>query len=703
MKQEHNFSLPHVSTKIVTVLLAALIAITTFVVAQPASASSSQISNAVDKYAADGEQIWSQGGWMMKEGDTYYWYGGDLSQPKTLPDGTDNTAKWEKRVSAYTSTDLVNWTAYRRIVDFPSIDTYRTAHPGTTVPAFDKNNWFGRPVVQYNSVIGKYVMFLEWKYPGGYRNAISIWYSDSPVSQFEFQKLIPNPGGYYGNGDLGSFFTDDDGVTYMTQTVDWKLTSSGTPDYNSGIYIGRVDTTLNANNEYEISITRVKLLESSAPYKEATTLFKVGSKYYLLASQTNGWRSSQTYYYTADSVTGDWSSSAKVGTTSWQGSTYDRTSPTGSNSFDTQFDQILPIQGTAGMMYLFIGDRWNNLKESDGTFGSYGPGRNQWYPLTFDSSGKPIINGYQQWYTDLTAGTWSPTAPAAPINTQLTYAIVNSNSSKALAITNDLTTADATLQQRAYTGAASQSWKFVDAGSGYYRIQNTNSGLFMDIRNASTASGGYSIQWTASNNNSQQWQLIDAGSGYYKIKNRNSGKVLGMSNGSTDDSAAVIQWEEAGSANQTWRFDAVAPIDLTKTYSILNRNSSKSLGTVGNATVTSTNIEQRTYTGAASQSWQFEYTNGYYKIKNVNSGTYMDIASSATFSGANSVIHTASSSNSQLWQLVDVGGSFYKLKNVNSGLMLGIDAGSTADGKLNKQWTPSSSLNQNWSFTVLNP
>ncbi|NQX60069.1 RICIN domain-containing protein [Paenibacillus qinlingensis] len=38
---------------------------------------------------------------------------------------------------------------------------------------------------------------------------------------------------------------------------------------------------------------------------------------------------------------------------------------------------------------------------------------------------------------------------------------------------------------------------------------------------------------------------------------------------------------------------------------ITNRNSSKVIGTVGEATVAGTNIEQRPYSGAASQSWKF--------------------------------------------------------------------------------------------------
>ncbi|MDR6553170.1 RICIN domain-containing protein [Paenibacillus qinlingensis] len=700
MTRMQNINWLQEQKKVVSIVGAMFIAIMLLMFAQPVKAASAGIVNNELKYATNGEEIWAQGGWTMKEGDTYYWYGLDASEPMYLPNGTLNP-NWKKKVSAYTSTDLMTWTAHREVVDFDSIAAYRTANPGTTVPAFDTSNWFGRPLVQYNSEMGKYVMYLEWGCCG-YRASISIWSSDSPVGPFEFQQVIPNPGGYYGNGDLGSIFTDDDGTTYITQTVDWKLQSDGiTPSYNSGIYIGRVDTTL-INNKYEINVTPVVLFKSTGPNKEATTLFKVGSTYYMLASETNGWKSSPTYYYTASSVTGTWSSAIKVGTTAWNGTTYAGTSPTGANSFDTQIDQILPIQGTSGTTYMYIGDRWSNMKEN-GAIASTGPGRNQWYPLTFDSTGKPIINGYQNWNIDLAAGTWSPATPTSSMNTQLTYAIVNGNSGKSLGISSNLTSADATLQQSSYTGAVSQSWKLVHIGGGYYKIRNTNSGLYMDVRNESAADGGQSIQWTANGNNSQQWQLVDAGGGYYNIKNRNSGKMLCISGGSTDDSAAVVQWSGSGSANQKWRFDAVAPIDLTKTYAIVNRNSGKSLGTVNNAATAGTNVEQRTYASAASQSWQFEYTNGYYKIKNVSSGTYLDINNASTASGANNIINTASSSTSQLWQLVDVGNGFYKLKNVKSSLMLGLDGGSMNDGALNKQWTESTSLNQNWSFTVLNP
>ncbi|MCM3747819.1 RICIN domain-containing protein [Paenibacillus pasadenensis] len=689
----------HFPRKVMAAILSALLIVSTFLFAQPAHAASSQIINNVEKTATDGLPVWAQGGWMVKEGNTFYLYGLDASQPSKLPDGSDNP-NWKKKISVYTSTDLVTWTPYREIVDFESIDTYRAANPGTTIPAFSKNQWFGRPVVQYNSVIDKYVMYMEWGYGGGNRNTISIWYSDTPTGTFTYQKNIIKPNGY-AMGDMGSVFTDTDGSTYLSYTIDYKVRADGTPDYNSGIQISKLETSLNASNNYEINIASSIILSSVAPYKEATTLFKVGSKYYMMASQTNGYESSQTYYYTADSMNGPWSSAAYAGATIWNGASYAGTSPTGSNSFDTQIDQILPIQGTGNnIVYLFIGDRWNNMKNKAGTGpASTGPGRNAFYPLTFNADGKPVINGFEKWNIDLTAGTWSQSPP----DLQFNYSIVNSNSGKALGIVSNQTTDNAALEQRPYTGAASQSWQLVNAGSGYYKIKNSNSGKFMAIKDASTADGGQVIQWSESGSNNQQWQLVDAGGGFFNIKNRNSGKLLGMNAGSTADGASVIQWADSGSANQKWQFEAIPAIDLTQTYSITNQNSSKALGTVGHAAADGTNIEQRTFSSAASQSWQFEFVNGYYKIKNVNSGKYMDIASSSTADGAKNVINPASSANSQLWKLVYAGNGYYKLKNVNSGKMLGLSGGSTADGALNTQWPESGSANQNWSFTVLNP
>lgn len=136
-----------------------------------------------------------------------------------------------------------------------------------------------------------------------------------------------------------------------------------------------------------------------------------------------------------------------------------------------------------------------------------------------------------------------------------------------------------------------------------------------------------------------------------------------MNAGSTADGAISIQWSETGSLNQNWSFSEVAAIDLTKTYSLTNRNSGKSLGVSNNAATDGATVIQNPSGTASSQSWQFVYDSaGYYKIKNVNSGKFMDVAGSATAGGAEVVQTSGNSSTSQQWQLMDAGAVILSLK-----------------------------------------
>ncbi|UKS24103.1 alpha-L-fucosidase [Paenibacillus sp. HWE-109] len=142
-----------------------------------------------------------------------------------------------------------------------------------------------------------------------------------------------------------------------------------------------------------------------------------------------------------------------------------------------------------------------------------------------------------------------------------------------------------------------------------------------------------------------------------------------------------------------------APIDLTKTYQIVSRNSNKPLTVEGNSTADGAKIEQRTFSGLTSQKFQVIATgNGYYKIKNVNSGKMMDISGGSTADGAQNIQWPDNGEKNQQWQLVDAGDGYFKIKNRNSGKFLDLDGGSTADGALALQWYDNGSLNQQWKF-----
>ncbi|MCM3746895.1 RICIN domain-containing protein [Paenibacillus pasadenensis] len=494
-----------------------LIVLSMLVAARSAEAAPETIVNNADWYDTSGNPIWAQGGFTFKKDGTYYWYGMNYEIPNT------------KKVNLYTSTDLKNWTKQTNattpdsIVDFSTINAKLDAIGDTTTGRFAETQWVGRPVVAYNSQTSKYVMLIEWgNGDGNGRGKLTFFTSDTPQGPFQYQKYIAMPGGYK-MGDLGTIFTDSDGSTYITYTIDHTYT-------NGGLQISKL--TSNYMDIAEVTKTFV----STGPYKEATALFKRGSKYIMLASTTNGWSSSQTWCYSATSLNGTWANPYVCATSPYSG-----------NSFDTQVDQVLTVEGTSGTSYIYFGDRWN------GRFaGSTGIGRNQWYPLTFDSNGAPTINGHASWILDAAAGTWSATPAPPVVDVTKTYSISNRWPGKALGIVAGSTANYAKLEQRAYSGAAGQSWKFIDAGGGYYNIRNVNSGLNLTL-GASTAENAQVSQYAASTSTSQQFSIVPVGGGYFKLVNRGSGKVLGNT-GNGAEGAIIVQETDTNQWSQNFSF-----------------------------------------------------------------------------------------------------------------------------------------------------
>jgi Glycosyl hydrolases family 43 len=304
-----------------------------------------------------GHEIEAQGGFIVNFGGTYYWYGTDLSTQPT------------NNINLYTSTDLVNWTSQGAVADLSSI-------PGYTTPS-----WVGRTKVAYNASTGKYVMFMEYSDgTGGGRNHLVFLTSSSPTGSFTYQNSDAYPGGY-AMGDLGMFFSDSSGA--------YLIFVSDTSDVDSSLTVAKL------SSDY-LSISSV-VSQLTSVYREAPCLFSYGGLYYIMASDLAGWDSSGTSVWWASSLSGPWTSGG-----------YISTSPSSSNSFDNQVDQILPVSGSAGTTYVFLGDRWSD----EG--GSSGLGQNNLYPLTFDSYGWPTLNGEASWNLDLSTGSWTTNLTANP-------------------------------------------------------------------------------------------------------------------------------------------------------------------------------------------------------------------------------------------------------------------------------------------------
>jgi hypothetical protein len=242
-------------------------------------------------------------------------------------------------------------------------------------------------------------------------------------------------------------------------------------------------------------------------------MVKIGGTYYLFGSHLTGWATNDNQYTTSTSITGTWSA--------WRSF-----APSGTNTCNSQTTSVLPVSGSAGTSYLFLGDRWNgnNLPDS----------RYEWQPLTI--SGTAVSMTCQSsWTVDTATGTVGPGSgtvvrgtgsnrcldvpnSATANGTQLeiwdcngganqSWTLTSSNElqvygTKCLNVAGAATTAGTKVQIWDCNGAANQQWTLNTNGT----ISGVGSGLCLDVIGAGTANGTLTDVWTCNGGSNQQWK-----------------------------------------------------------------------------------------------------------------------------------------------------------------------------------------------------
>ena len=123
----------------------------------------------------------------------------------------------------------------------------------------------------------------------------------------------------------------------------------------------------------------------------------------------------------------------------------------------------------------------------------------------------------------------------------------------------------------------------------------------------------------------------------YIIVNKKSQKVLTILSGSTANSATVGQYEDKDYAYQQWTLEALKDNggDLTAFYIHSQRNANMNLETAGFQVKPGATVSVYPVTKAENQRWTFEYaSDGYYKIRNYQSGLYLEVAGGSSANNA---------------------------------------------------------------------
>jgi hypothetical protein len=445
------------------------------VTAQPAFAATVTITPGAVWTDTSGAVIQAHGEGITKVGGTYYWIGEDKTNGSPF-----------QNIKCYASTDLKNWTFTGNLLT-------RQAS-GDLGP----NRVVERPHVIYNASTSTYVLYMHIDNASYSERRVGVATSGNVCGNYTYR---------------GSF------KPLGHDSLDDNLFLDG-----STAYLISEDRTSVKLQIYRLSadFLSVAALVKTLNQYESPAMVKVGGTYFLFGSHLTGWNTNDNQYTTATSIEGTWSA--------WRSF-----APAGTNTCNSQTTTILPVTGSAGTSYVFLGDRWNpgNLSDS----------RYVWLPLTIGGT-TASMSCPSTWTIDVATGSVGSGGTTY-------YRITARHSGKVMDVTGASTANSAEVKQWSWNGGANQKWAFEDAGGGYVRIVSQNSGKCLDVANASTADGANIIQYTCGSGTNQQWQWRATGD-YFQLVARHSGKCLDVVGASTADGADIQQFVCGSGTNQQW-------------------------------------------------------------------------------------------------------------------------------------------------------
>jgi len=596
------------------------------------------IRSGVPWYDDNGQAVNAHGAGIIKVGTTYYLIG-EKRTTANLP-YDDSGTEFETNFvgfQCYASQDLMHWSDQGIAL---GVGASGTAVDGTSVNE--------RPKIVYNASTSTYVMFFhQWS-----DHAFGYATSSSPCSGYTYRGTLQNSSGTKVAAGDTSAYVDTDGKGYL-------LTSGGT------IYALAADY-LSVTNTVATGIF------SSA---EAPALFKAGGTYFLLSSSLTWWRSNENFYATATSLAGPWT--ARNGF-----------APSGSKTHNSQTTFVLPVTGSAGTTYMYMGDRWCNACLPSSTY--------VWQPLTVSGTTLSMPTYRPQWSIDVNRGTWSEVSDGGTTvndatlgsgTLQFSYGPGWQTSGCATGDgcnNSDNTysnTTDAVAHMR-FTGTQASLYSVVDPNHGQVAASicdadRANCGAETLVNLYAPARAANTLVWASPVKAYGTWsvKLRVAGAKtpystgsyvtidrmtvatdvlnphqFYKLVNRNSGKLLNVNGASLNEGASAIQYPDGPGRNAHW-----AAVPVGDGYvKLVVRHSLGVLDVPGASTATGVQLHQWSYLGQTNQQWSIGSSGGYLTLTARSNHLLAEVNGSSTADLAAVVQRTSSGGTNQQWTATPV-------------------------------------------------
>jgi hypothetical protein len=289
-----------------------------------------------------GLPVSAHGGGIIRDGGRWYLFG------EAHRDMTNAFAGF----NCYSSKDLVNW-RFERV-----------ALPVQASGALGPDTVGERPKVKRSPVTGEYVMFMHADsidYRGqfvGYATARTV------TGPYTFHGPLLFDGKPIKKWDMGAF-QDADGAGYVL---------------------------LHGGDIYRLAddfrSVRAHVNKAMAEGFESPAMFRKDDLYYFLGSNLTGWERNDNYYFTARNLAGPWTRQGSI-------------APAGALTWNSQTTFVLPVKGTRGTTYMFMGDRWSYPRQASAA--TY-----VWQPLTVTGTMLTMPRYQPAWRIDAASGTIAP-------------------------------------------------------------------------------------------------------------------------------------------------------------------------------------------------------------------------------------------------------------------------------------------------------
>ncbi|MBQ3452692.1 RICIN domain-containing protein [Candidatus Saccharibacteria bacterium] len=250
------------------------------------------------------------------------------------------------------------------------------------------------------------------------------------------------------------------------------------------------------------------------------------------------------------------------------------------------------------------------------------------------------------------------------------------------------------------TTATQRSLKIAEGE--YYLVMHKNVAMALDVQKAEVTNGANVQIYDKNGTEAQKWSITyNSTTDDYNIINVNSGKALDVSGASVNDGANVQIWEANSTCAQRWRIVETRAGGL----SLLSACSYKALSLKDASVKNGVNIEISVNKENSQQVWDLapanDFESGTYVIKSsINQSRVIDISGGVYNSknGTNVQLWNKNATAAQQWSIKKTADGYFVIKNLQSGKALDVAEAKKDNGTNIQMWDDNGTCAQKWSI-----